>query len=78
VLGADIRLSARAYGSRAMRFALLEAGHAAQNVMLTATEMGLATLEWGGFDDAAMRHSLAIDDNSGFVATVVLVGTSDD
>lgn len=39
------------YGQRGIRFALLEAGHLAQNLLLTATALGLKTLPIGGFYD---------------------------
>ncbi|MEU8762747.1 lantibiotic dehydratase C-terminal domain-containing protein [Streptomyces sp. NPDC048659] len=39
------------YGQRGIRFALLEAGHLAQNLLLTATALGLRTLPVGGFYD---------------------------
>ena len=39
------------YGERAERYVLLEAGHAAQNVLLEAVALGLAALPVGSFDD---------------------------
>ncbi|MEU8776585.1 thiopeptide-type bacteriocin biosynthesis protein [Streptomyces sp. NPDC048606] len=39
------------YGQRGIRFALLEAGHLAQNLLLAATALGLKTLPIGGFYD---------------------------
>lgn len=39
------------YGARAYRFALIEAGHVAQNFLLTATALGLASVPLGGFYD---------------------------
>ncbi|KII00238.1 hypothetical protein LP52_02715 [Streptomonospora alba] len=53
-LGADITAMRRGYGLRAHRFAMLEIGHVAQNTVLVATALGLATAPVGGFfDDAA-------------------------
>lgn len=43
------------YGARAERYATLEAGHAAQNVLLQAAALGLAAVPVGAFDDAAVR-----------------------
>jgi SagB-type dehydrogenase family enzyme len=43
------------YGSRAERYAQLEAGHAAQNVLLEATALGLGAVPVGAFDDGAVR-----------------------
>lgn len=39
------------YGLRGYRFALLEAGHVAQNVLLAAAALGLAATPLGGFYD---------------------------
>lgn len=39
------------YGSRSERYALLEAGHAAQNILLEAQSLGLAGTPVGAFDD---------------------------
>lgn len=43
------------YGARAERYAQLEAGHAAQNVLLEATARGLGSVPIGAFDDDAVR-----------------------
>ncbi len=39
------------YGDRGYRYVLLEAGHLAQNVLLTCTAMGIAAVPIGGFVD---------------------------
>jgi SagB-type dehydrogenase family enzyme len=49
------------YGARGYRYVLLEAGHAAQNICLVATEMGLGTLCVGGFFDARLNQLLGVD-----------------
>lgn len=49
------------YGLRGYRFALLEAGHLAQAALTLATALGLATLPWGGFVDAAVDAQLEVD-----------------
>lgn len=48
------------YGARGYRYVLLEAGHAAQNVCLVASEQLLATLCVGGFFDARLRTALGL------------------
>jgi SagB-type dehydrogenase family enzyme len=49
---ANVRARSRArYGARAERYAVLEAGHAAQNVLLEATALGLAAVPVGTFYD---------------------------
>jgi SagB-type dehydrogenase family enzyme len=49
------------YAARGYRFALLEAGHVAQNVLLTATALGLAALPLGGYFDGVADAFLGID-----------------
>lgn len=46
------------YGRRGERYVHLEAGHAAQNVFLQATGLGLHTVVVGAFDDDAVRAAL--------------------
>jgi SagB-type dehydrogenase family enzyme len=47
-------------GDRAWRYVNLEAGHAAQNVLLMATAMGLAGVPMGAFDDNAVMDVLGL------------------
>ncbi|HET7567578.1 MAG TPA: SagB/ThcOx family dehydrogenase [Gaiellaceae bacterium] len=49
------------YGQRGYRFALLEAGHAAQNVVLAAAALELTVLPLGGFYDAEVDALLGLD-----------------
>ena len=49
------------YGLRGYRFALLEAGHVAQNILLTATGLGLASAPLGGFYDRRTDELLDLD-----------------
>ncbi|HSW81311.1 MAG TPA: SagB/ThcOx family dehydrogenase [Candidatus Saccharimonas sp.] len=74
VISFDIARSAAKYSSRAHRFALLEAGHAAQNAILKATSLGLAAWEYGGYNDAAMMKLVELDDPTCGVATVLFYG----
>ncbi|MFF5209778.1 thiopeptide-type bacteriocin biosynthesis protein [Streptosporangium sp. NPDC000396] len=49
------------YGLRALRFALLEAGHLAQNLALTAAATGLSTGMMGGFYDDVAHELFLLD-----------------
>ncbi len=53
------RTTAR-YGARGERYAILEAGHAAQNVYLQAEALELGTVAIGAFDDEAVRRVLGL------------------
>ncbi len=54
---------ARKYGSRGERYALIEAGHAAQNVLLEATALGLGAVPVGAFHDEAVRKALGLPED---------------
>jgi SagB-type dehydrogenase family enzyme len=49
------------YGERAYRFLMMEAGHMAQNLLLTATALELCSVPIGGFLDDDMDRLLGID-----------------
>lgn len=49
------------YGLRGYRFALLEAGHVGQNLVLTATALGLSAVPLGGFYDRRTDEFLELD-----------------
>lgn len=62
------------YGLRGYRFALLEAGHVIQNVLLTATELGVQALPLGGFYDARVERLLCVDGVDESVVYAVVLG----
>jgi SagB-type dehydrogenase family enzyme len=49
------------YGQRGYRFALLEAGHVIQNLLLTATALDLGAVPIGGFYDRHLDDLLGVD-----------------
>lgn len=49
------------YGARAYRFALMEAGHVGQNLLLAAAALGLGAVPLGGFYDRAVDAFLGVD-----------------
>ncbi|MFW5743581.1 MAG: SagB/ThcOx family dehydrogenase [Spirochaetota bacterium] len=62
VLGADYEVTRRRYGERgAERYVHMDAGHAAQNVLLQAVALGLGAAPIGAFDDAAVARLLRMD-----------------
>jgi SagB-type dehydrogenase family enzyme len=63
------------YGERGYRFVHLEAGHAAQNVLLVATALGISALPLGGFCEDAVGEMLGLDPAIESPVYVVLLGT---
>ncbi|MBN1613995.1 MAG: SagB/ThcOx family dehydrogenase [Deltaproteobacteria bacterium] len=49
---------ARKYGTRAERYAKMEAGHAGQNLLLQAASLGLGAVPVGAFDDERVHRVL--------------------
>ncbi|MFQ6047774.1 MAG: SagB/ThcOx family dehydrogenase, partial [Phycisphaerae bacterium] len=60
VITAVQQRTAAKYGPRAQRYCLLEAGHAAQNVLLQAVALGLAAVPVGAFHDAQVHQLLGL------------------
>jgi len=66
------------YGMRGYRFALLEAGHVAQNVLLTATAFGLGAVPLGGYYDRLTDEFLGLDGVNESTLYTVAVGSLPD
>ena len=58
VVAAEYKRIEIKYGSRGRRFALIEAGHACQNIFLQAEALGLAAGIVGAFDDQRIADVL--------------------
>jgi SagB-type dehydrogenase family enzyme len=63
------------YGLRGYRFALLEAGHLAQNVLLASEGLELAAVPVGGFYDRRLAALLAVDGVNEVPLYVLPIGT---
>ncbi|MFD0265105.1 SagB family peptide dehydrogenase [Streptomyces sp. NPDC127106] len=59
---ANLGVLRRRYGLRALRLALLETGHLAQTLLLTASALGLGGTPLGGFHDDLAHELLGLDD----------------
>jgi SagB-type dehydrogenase family enzyme len=55
--------TARKYGKRAIRYAHIEIGHAAENLFLQAVSLGLHTVVVGAFQDDAVSHALGLPED---------------
>ncbi|MFI9595085.1 thiopeptide-type bacteriocin biosynthesis protein [Nonomuraea sp. NPDC052265] len=73
-LGANLKLIRSRYGLRAYRFALLELGHMAQNILLLLTSVGLRTVPIGGFFDDAACQIACLDGYNEILGYVLPVG----
>lgn len=62
------------YGARGYRYALLEAGHAAQNILLAATAMQLHACPVASFYDDALHDLLDLDGISEVALYTLFVG----
>jgi SagB-type dehydrogenase family enzyme len=63
----------RKYGQRGIRYTDMEAGHAAQNLMLRAVELGLGTVAIGAFDAAQAGRILGLKEEE-VVLYIICVG----
>jgi len=60
VISGVVERTAEKYGDRAERFVFMEAGHAAQNILLQAVALGLGAVPVGAFNDAQLRSALGL------------------
>ena len=60
VIGAEYERTLSRYGSRGTRYVHMEVGHAAQNIYLQATALGLGTVVIGAFNDEQVSQVLRL------------------
>jgi SagB-type dehydrogenase family enzyme len=60
VVAADYSRTEAKYGERAEGYVRMEAGHAAQNLLLQATALGLGAVPVGAFDDRLLSEALVL------------------
>lgn len=65
------------YGERGYRFVLLEAGHAAQNLLLVAQSLGLPAIPIGGFCEDTLGEAMGLPGAKESPLYVVLLGGRD-
>jgi len=63
IISAVYERTTRKYGDRGVRYVHLEAGHAAQNICLQATALGLGTVTIGAFDDDWVKDLVGMPGN---------------
>lgn len=60
VITGVIERTARKYGERSQRYVAIEAGHAAENLLLQATALGLGAVPVGAFHDEQIENLLKL------------------
>ena len=60
VITAEYDRARRKYGQRAVRYAMIEAGHIGQNLFLQAEALGLRAGIVGAFNDGDLQHAMRI------------------
>lgn len=62
------------YGLRALRFAHLEMGHLTQNIVLTASALGLSSVTVGGFYDDHLAELAQVDGYDDILSYLIPIG----
>ncbi len=78
VVAGDMSRQSGKYSNRGYRYTLIEAGHVAQNMVLAASEVGLHSLEYGGFLDEVLGRELQMSEASFVPIISVAIGTKSD
>lgn len=63
IISAVYERTTQKYGDRGIRYALIEVGHAAQNICLQATALDLGAVTIGAFDDNQVKNLLGLPEN---------------
>lgn len=63
VITANFAITQAKYGPRAFRYVCMEIGHAAENMNLQATALGLGSVPVGAFWDDVVRSTMKLPDN---------------
>ncbi|MEW6033865.1 MAG: SagB/ThcOx family dehydrogenase [Chloroflexota bacterium] len=63
VIAAAYERTTKKYGERGVRYVHIEVGHAAQNICLQATALGLGAVTVGAFSDERVKGVLAMPEN---------------
>lgn len=62
------------YGERGYRYALIEAGHVAQNIYLVCEALGISCCAIGGFHDVKINEHLGLDGRGEAVIYMLAIG----
>ena len=70
IICADFDKTTVKYGRRGVRYVFMEAGHAAQNILLCATALGLASYPIGAFEDKILKQRFNLKDHPIYMVAV--------
>lgn len=73
-ISARFAITQTKYGPRGYRYVLMEAGHVAQNLCLSATERDLSSLCLGGYRDSVLNRLIGLDGDEEAIVYAVAVG----
>ena len=62
IITATMSLTTSSYGKRGIRYVYIDLGHAAQNIYLQATAMGLGPVAVGAFHDTSVAELLSLSE----------------
>lgn len=71
VISGSFEVTQEKYGNRSLLYVTLEAGHAAQNIHIAASDLDVATVEVGGFVDEVVATALKAPKGYRVLTTVV-------
>lgn len=71
VISGAFRTAGEKYGNRSMLYVTLEAGHAAQNIHLAASESEVATVEIGGFVEELLAEAIELPKHYRPLTTII-------
>ena len=74
VIAADIQRQGKKYSNRGYRYSLIEVGHVAQNILVSAVDAEVHTLEYGGFLDEEVSVLFDLDARGEAPAIAIAVG----
>lgn len=72
IITANYERTSRKYGKRGQRYVHMEVGHAAQNIYLQATALGIGTTLVGAFTDNEVAKVVGVKDNEAPLAILPL------
>lgn len=71
VISGEFQVTGEKYGNRSMLYVPLEAGHAAQNALLTSAELDVSSVEIGGFAEVLLADALHLKTGCQPLTTIV-------